>query len=311
MNVTSLLQKYIKIYNAMGDVYRARAYTLGLYKVQEFGSPVVMSNLHLLEPMFGKNSHVFAAIKELVIEKTHKELDALMSMPNIKFAMELDGVLGFGPSGIKNIIAAGVKSFDELTRAHADGRVKLTAAQLNGLKYRRDLEKRIPRNIVEEIGATLKRHAKELLGRYMTAFEILGSYRRGKVDSGDVDILVSSPKIRESFLSDFAAKLGKAIIVIAQGSQKLTFLMRDKHDVMRQVDMFYTSNDSYIPYLLYGTGSAEHNEYMRGLCKAKGMLLNQLGLYKKQHGKWVAVPLKTEDALYKLLGIRYVPPTAR
>lgn len=311
MATTALLQTYIKLYTALGDVHRARAYTIGLHRVQEFGRPVVMSNLHQLEQMFGKNSHVFAAIREFIVEKSHKELDALMAMPNIKFGMELDTVLGFGPASIRTVLEAGIKSFVELESAIANGSIKVNNAQQNGLRYRADLSKRIPRNIVEEISAGIQKAAKETLGKYLTTFTILGSYRRGKVDSGDVDILITSPKTRPSFLGDLAARLGKKIIVIGQGEQKLTFLIRSSDNIMRQVDIFYASNASYIPYLLYGTGSAEHNEYMRGLCKSKGLLLNQFGLYKKQHGKWVIVPLKNEEALYKMLSIPYVQPRDR
>jgi len=58
---------------------------------------------------------------------------------------------------------------------------------------------RIPRAEVEAIGAYVKAAVETLCGEYGLTFVavvlVVGSYRRGAVDSGDVDILILPPEV--------------------------------------------------------------------------------------------------------------------
>lgn len=65
----------------------------------------------------------------------------------------------------------------------------LSRVQQIGVKYYSEFEQRIPRAEVEKIGHEILRHARTLdAGFQMT---IVGSYRRGRDDSNDVDVVLS------------------------------------------------------------------------------------------------------------------------
>lgn len=62
---------------------------------------------------------------------------------------------------------------------------------VNSFRYFDDFEKKIPRAEIVQIEKILKNAIKELKGAYLVT--ICGSYRRGKEESGDIDVLVTHP----------------------------------------------------------------------------------------------------------------------
>jgi DNA polymerase/3'-5' exonuclease PolX len=67
----------------------------------------------------------------------------------------------------------------------------LTAQQLVGLKHYEDLQLRIPREEVGEIEAEVRRVAHQVMPGCIAM--CCGSYRRGKSESGDCDVLITHP----------------------------------------------------------------------------------------------------------------------
>ena len=67
----------------------------------------------------------------------------------------------------------------------------LTSLQKIGLKYHEDLQKRVPRDEAEKILEKVEKAAKKIFKGDNLKLEICGSYRRGKPDTGDIDILVT------------------------------------------------------------------------------------------------------------------------
>lgn len=68
---------------------------------------------------------------------------------------------------------------------------KLTRVQQIGVKYYDEFKLKIPRPEVKSIGDTIFSHAR----RFSNGFQmtIVGGYRRGKAESGDVDVILSHP----------------------------------------------------------------------------------------------------------------------
>lgn len=85
-------------------------------------------------------------------------------------------------------MSAGWRDLDDLTE-FAWG--SLTRVQQIGLKYYDELLLKIPRSEVESIAATIQASARELDPGYQMT--IVGGYRRGKNQSGDVDVILSHP----------------------------------------------------------------------------------------------------------------------
>jgi DNA polymerase/3'-5' exonuclease PolX len=64
--------------------------------------------------------------------------------------------------------------------------------------------------------------------------------------------------------------------------------------------------------LLYATGSGRFNIRMRATAKRLGYLLNQRGLYKKVSSTVLRrIPVVSERALFKKLGMKYLAPNER
>ena len=83
-------------------------------------------------------------------------------------------------------ISVGWRDLDDVVEY---GWGSLSRVQQIGVKYYDEFLLKIPRAEVEEIGKTILQHARRIdCGFEMT---IVGGYRRGKNESGDVDVIVS------------------------------------------------------------------------------------------------------------------------
>ena len=74
------------------------------------------------------------------------------------------------------------------------------------------------------------------------------------------------------------------------------------------VDLRVVPEESYGAALNYFTGSKSHNVSLREMAVKKGWKLNEYGLFNTK-GKRIAG--KTEEELYKALGLRYIEPELR
>lgn len=130
---------------------------------------------------------------------------------------------------------------------------------------------------------------------------VTGSVRRRKETIGDIDILVTSKKPKA--IMDRFVRLPQVIHVYAKGNTKTMVKLRNGLDA----DMRVVPKESWGAALNYFTGSKAHNVALRQIAIKKGMKLNEYGLYKGK--KFIAG--RTEEELYKALGLRYIEPEMR
>ncbi|KAL9598971.1 MAG: hypothetical protein Q9219_004154 [cf. Caloplaca sp. 3 TL-2023] len=69
----------------------------------------------------------------------------------------------------------------------------LTRVQQIGVKYYEEFLLKIPRAEVESIANIVKRHGRKVVDEWIECI-IVGGYRRGKPESGDVDLILSHPE---------------------------------------------------------------------------------------------------------------------
>jgi DNA polymerase/3'-5' exonuclease PolX len=219
-------------------------------------------------------------------------LEKLRNDPIVKARDILGKVAGAGPVTVAAWIGQKIYNLDDLARAVAKRRVVLTPAQSVGLKYYADLNRRIPRR-------TMAKTFSELRSYLPARCEVAGSYRRGELTSGDIDI-VCLGQYDKALLDD-----PRVCAVLSHGPTRLTFIWCSERCL--QVDILVTTAISYYAALQYFTGSAEHNEYLRWVAKKKGWRLNEKGLFIDGH----AVRLRDERDIYVRLGVDYLPPSAR
>ena len=100
----------------------------------------------------------------------------------------LDNIYGIGPAKLKQLKEKGINTFQKLKDALVLDSKLLNAKQKIGLQYYDDIETRIPYNEVVEHDKYLRKVI--LKNSKVETIDIVGSYRRKKLSSGDIDLLV-------------------------------------------------------------------------------------------------------------------------
>ena len=136
-----------------------------------------------------------------------------------------------------------------------------------------------------------------------------GSLRRGRETVGDLDLLVTGKcganeaqrnKVIEKILG-----FPGILEVLAKGENKVSFKLRSG----MQVDVRLLPPESFGAALQYFTGSKNHNVSLRQRALKQGYTLNEYGLVRMEDEKRVAG--KTEEEIYKKLGLEWIPPELR
>lgn len=104
-----------------------------------------------------------------------------------KVTRTFKGVYGVGPKKALEWYNKGWRSIEDV-RKYASN---LTSQQQLGIKYWNDLSQRIPRSEVDALVALVNKAAREINPEIIST--TVGGYRRGKPDSGDIDILLAAP----------------------------------------------------------------------------------------------------------------------
>ena len=97
--------------------------------------------------------------------------------------------------------------------------------------------------------------------------------------------------------------------VLGHGETKSSIRCDDQHRNI-QVDLRVVDPNHYGAALMYFTGSKEHNVKVRERAQSMGYTLNEYALADKDD-KTKQIETKTEEAIYKKLGLAWVPPELR
>jgi DNA polymerase/3'-5' exonuclease PolX len=218
-------------------------------------------------------------------------------------------IYGVGPKLAQDWYQEGMRSLDDIRK-----RKDLTHAQKIGLKYVDEFQQRIPRAEVAEVERMVRKQIAEMEGDLEA--EVLGSYRRGAADCGDIDIIVysKSDKVSNGLMERVVRTLKSTLItdVISHSTTTFRGVCQLRKGVHRRLDILITPKHEVGSAKLYFTGNDIFNRSMRLLAEKKGMHLNQHGLYEavnKVAGRRLAGA--TEMEIFDLLGVPYRPPEER
>lgn len=151
----------------------------------------------------------------------------------------------------------------------------------------------------------LAAHLVEVLETLEPVVEVTyaGSLRRGRETIGDLDIIVAADPRHASVISDAFVSFEPVTEVLIKGLTKTSVRMGGSI----QADLRIVAPDQYGAALMYFTGSKEHNVAMRQRAIDRGMRLNEYGLLKDDQ----TVAGKTEEDVFKALGLAWIPPELR
>jgi DNA polymerase (family 10) len=238
-------------------------------------------------------------IREIAATGTCKLLEKLRGRfpAGITELLRLPGV---GPKRIRALHEAKIDSLEDLRRAARAGKLP----KLPG--FGEKTAQRISDSAQAQLGAT-RRFKLAVAAQYAGPLAkhvggvVAGSFRRMRDTVGDIDILVASdepqkptrrfvgyPEVRE---------------VLASGATRSSVRLASG----LQADLRVVPQESYGAALHYFTGSKAHNIAVRKLGIARGLKINEYGVWRGE----TRIAGETEESVYAAVGLPYIEPELR
>jgi len=312
-----LNEKYIELLTTLGyvmrynkDFMRARAYNNALETVTTFVGDITSP-----EQLKGKKGIGVTIYQKLIDYNETGSLKVLERNKEIVEKKKLSDVFadvyGVGEKKAEELVDKGVRTIQELEKRKDE---LLNDKQKIGLQYYDDILKRIPR---DEIVDFEKHIALSFPPDVPDArYEIVGSYRRGLSNSGDIDVIITSsdPKTFKTFIDSLIAK-NIIIEVLSRGNTKCLVIAKlpwGQH--ARRVDFLYSSPAEFAFSILYFTGSKAFNTSMRERALNMGYSMNEHGfsiMENRKKGAKVTQEFPDEKSIFDFLKMDYKTPVER
>ena len=227
-------------------LFKARAYQTVINNINN--DDIIINSIDDLEKIKGIGKSIKAKIIKIIEEKVdfnenENPIDTFQKIYSVGHI-----------TAQKLVNEHKITSLDELKK---NEKTLLNKKQQIGLKYFDDLKKKIPRSEMINHNKLIKK----TLGN--VKHEIVGSYRRGKEESGDIDVIVVSEET--NFIENYVKLLiekGYVIEILAQGSKKFMGICQI-NNIARRIDILVCDKNEFPFAILYFTGSKEHNLIMR------------------------------------------------
>ncbi|MED5452902.1 MAG: DNA polymerase/3'-5' exonuclease PolX [Verrucomicrobiota bacterium] len=295
--------------------FKTRAYQNGARTLENLSEPLDQ----LIEKKgLGKIKGIGSALAEKITElATTGKLDYYDnlkdSIPEGLIAML--NIPGLGPKKVKVVHEKlGIDTVEALEQACKKNKLaelpgfgaKTETKILEGIEFRRNYASHHHISaallLAEPILEELRSHPDVI--RCSTA----GSLRRHKEIIRDIDFLVSS-RNPETVIDFFTSQSG-IISISAKGDTKASVILEGGI----QGDLRVVNDEEYPFAQAYFTGSKEHNIGMRQRAIARGLRMNEYGLFKckeETRDPKLRIDCKTEEDIFEALGLDYIPPELR
>jgi DNA polymerase (family 10) len=311
--VVSIFRNIASILEIKGEnVFRIRAYQRaadaieGLSQdVEEYSDPAALTGI----PGIGKD--LASKIQEIVITNTCQAYEQLKKdVP--EGVLELLKIPMVGPK-------TAMMLYEQLNIRNITGlEAAIRAGKLTGLK---GIKEKTIENI--EKGIALIKKGKErmplalalqLADKFLAGLRKLtevekvseaGSLRRRRETVRDIDILVVSKK--PALVMGAFTRFPWVRDVLAKGETKSS--VRSEEDI--QVDCRVVKEDEFGAALVYFTGSKNFNIHLRTIGVKNGWKTSEYGVYDVSGKKEKLLAGRSEEDVFKLFGMDYIPPEMR
>jgi len=307
-----LLDQLHDLDQARGKVFESQAYKKAAESIMGYAGDI--SSPTQIKDLPGIGKKIYIKLNQYIETGTVPVLEREKGLPRYKFYK----IYGVGPKKAKELVEK-----DKISSI-ADLRKKtdlLNAKQKIGLQYYEDINKRIPREEIIKFEKAFQKSFDKVSSPGDT-FEIVGSYRRGKQESGDIDLIISSKDGSRKIYKDFIKQLqddGILLEMLSKGATKsLTIGKLPDNKVARRLDFMYAPPSELAFAILYFTGSKSFNVIQRSRANEMGLTMNEHGLYKlegkgkkKKKGERVEGEFQSEKSIFDYLDLVYKGPTER
>jgi DNA polymerase (family 10) len=284
--------------------YRNAARTVGDVRLDLAGAIESGKELPKLpgigEDLDAKIHEIVATGTCALLEKLKKQLPPAIT--------ELLKIPGLGPKRVKALHESlGIDTLQQLLEAARKGKIRDIAG------FGEKTETHIVEAVQARLGqarryklAVAAQYAQPLaayLEKAQVAREVMiaGSYRRAKETVGDLDILVTAAAgtaVMERFV-----KYPEVREVLAKGDTRATVVL----ECGLQVDLRAVPPESFGAALHYFTGSKAHNIAIRRLAQARGLKLNEYGVFRGEK----RIAGETEESVFAAVDLPWIPPELR
>jgi DNA polymerase beta len=312
--IISKLEDLKKIYQLDNDKkWNLRAISIAINSIKKYDKEII-SGYILQKDLKGIGDKISKRIDEILETGTLKELNNFEQNNYLENILLITGV---GIVRAKKWLELGCKNIDDVKDAISKGTIKTTHHIDLGIKYYYDFQEKIPRSEIDSIKILLNNIIKKIDKNLI--FEICGSYRRGAIESGDVDILIShsdySSNIEEQkFLPKIVKELTKIKFITgnltSKGNTKFMGVCKlENYNTSRRIDIRVVDYKSFYTSLIYFTGSKNFNVIIRNKALEKNLSLNEYSLTDLNDN---SVKLLTyEKEIFEILNIPYLEPEER
>ena len=295
--------------------FKTRAYQNGARTLENLSEPL---DQLIEEKGLGKIKGIGSALAEKITElATTGKLDYYDNLKNSipEGLIAMLNIPGLGPKKVKVVHEKlGIDTVEALEQACKKNKLaelpgfgaKTETKILEGIEFRRNYASHHHISaallLAEPILEELRSHPDVI--RCSTA----GSLRRHKEIIRDIDFLVSS-RNPETVIDFFTSQSG-IISISAKGDTKASVILEGGI----QGDLRVVNDEEYPFAQAYFTGSKEHNIGMRQRAIARGLRLNEYGLFKckeETRDPKLRIDCKTEEDIFEALGLDYIPPELR
>jgi len=306
------LAKLTTLAEGSSNAFRVRAYETAARTVDGLVDPVAEMSEADLTALRGIGPSTAKKIRQLVDTGVIDKLEELRGKFPPEF-VELTKVPGVGPKTAvllrDELGITGVPALREALEAHLlrdlpgfgvkteeNMLAALTRLGVGGKERRTPIAEAI--RVARDVCAALSGVAG------VTLAEPMGSLRRFRETTGDIDVIVVSTGDPDEVMARFV-ELPVVREVIGYGARKAAIVST----AGLQIDVRVVEPHQYGSAAMYFTGSKAHNIRLRQMAIDRGWILNEYALAEADGGKVIAS--KTEREVYAALGLPWIPPEIR
>lgn len=277
-NIAQMLGEMAELLQLEGVLFKPAAYEKAARSVErldrEVGDIYKEGGQAALEKISGVGRGIAERIEEYLKTGAIKDYEILKKKMPVNIS-ELTSIEGVGPKMIKLFYdKLKIKNLKDLEKAVRGGKISTLP------RVGKKLEEKILKGIAfqkKQVGRFLLGEVYELARELERKYGgvVAGSFRRREETVGDLDILIpfSGERLEET----------RKTLHLKNGLKS---------------DLRYVDKKDWGSSLQYFTGSKEHNIELEKIAQKKGFDLNKCGI-------------KTEEEVYKKLGLQFIPPEMR
>jgi DNA polymerase (family 10) len=308
--VAALLQEYAELVAITGgEAYKVRAYEKAARAVGSHHADLATLDPPGLQQIPNVGKSVAEKIAEYLRTGRMSSLEKLRATmpPGVRQMMAIPTL---GPKrAIMLHRELRISSIEELADAIGEGRLrdlkgfgeKTEQNVLHGIELLQASGGRVQLDVATDLAEAIVAELSVVTGCDRCTYA--GSLRRMRETIGDIDILAASPT--SGPLMDAFTRMPYVADVIAHGPTKSS--IRTTKGL--QVDLRVVAPESWGAALQYFTGSKAHNVRTREIAVHQKLKLSEYGLFDVGTGERLVS--ETEEGVYELLGMPWIPPTLR